>query len=98
MVSTPGGFTDNRPISPMKPTPVKKTSARKALCLFTKLLDVKNKTDAHQVGADKSNLRAIKSGTTPWALKPKRKGNSRINDQIKKSLHNWIMNHPQSEH
>ena len=53
MVSTPGGFTDNRPISPMKPTPVKKTSARKALCLFTKLLDVKNKTDANQVGADK---------------------------------------------
>ena len=28
-------------------------------------------------------------------MKPKRKGNSKINDQIKKSLYNWIMHNPQ---
>ena len=35
MVSTPEGFTYNSPISPTKPTPVKKPSARKSLCLLT---------------------------------------------------------------
>ena len=43
MVYTPGGFTNNSPISPMKSTPVKKPSAIKSLCLFTKNLDVKIK-------------------------------------------------------
>ena len=28
-------------------------------------------------------------------IEKKRKGNSKINDQIKKSLYNWIMHHPQ---
>ena len=44
MVSTPEGFTNNSPISPMTPTPVKKQSARKSLCLFNTIIDVKNKT------------------------------------------------------
>ena len=44
MVSTPEGFTNNSPIYSMTPTPVKKPSDRKALCLFTNILDVKNKT------------------------------------------------------
>ena len=43
MVSTPEAFNDNTPISPMKSTPVKKPSDRKPLCLFTNILDVKNK-------------------------------------------------------
>ena len=37
MVSTPEGFTDDSPISPMKSTPVKKLIARKSLCLFTNI-------------------------------------------------------------
>ena len=41
MVSTPEGFTDKSPISTMTSTPVKKPSARKSLCLFTNILDVK---------------------------------------------------------
>ena len=40
MVSTPEGFTDDSPISPMTSTPVKKPCAKKSLCLFTKILDV----------------------------------------------------------
>ena len=63
--------------------------------MFTNVLDVKNKTDTRQVGADKSKCKEIKSVTTPWVLKPKRKLNSKINDQINKSLYKWIMHHPQ---
>ena len=38
MVSTPEGFTQNRPIYPMTSTPVKKPRAQKSLCLFTHIL------------------------------------------------------------
>ena len=41
MVSTPEGFTKKSPISPKTSTLVKKPSARKLLCMFTNLLDVK---------------------------------------------------------
>ena len=54
MVSTPEGLTNNSPRSPMTPTPVKKLSTRKSLCLFTNILDVKNKAATRQFGADKS--------------------------------------------
>ena len=37
MVSTPEGFTNEIPISPMTSTPVKKPRARKSLCLFTNI-------------------------------------------------------------
>ena len=53
MVSTLQGFTDNSIISPMKPTPVKKPSAIKSLCLFTNILDMKMKTTTRQIGASK---------------------------------------------
>ena len=43
MVSTPEGFTNDSPISPMKSTPVKKPRAQKSLCLSTNILDVKRK-------------------------------------------------------
>ena len=93
MVSTPEGFTNNSPRSTMTPTPVKKPSARKSPCLFTNILDVKKKTAIRRVGDAKSKHKAIKSGTKPWEMKTKRKGNSKINDQIKKSIYNWIMHH-----
>ena len=41
MASTPEGFTNNSPISPRTSTPVKKPSARKSLCMFTNVLEVK---------------------------------------------------------
>ena len=95
MVSTPEGFINDSPISPMTSSPVKKPSARKSLCLVTKILDVKKKTATRQVGSAKSKRKAIKYGNTPWALKQNIKLNSKINDQIKKSLYNWIIHHPQ---
>ena len=44
MVSTPEGFTDNSTRSTMNPTKIKRLSARKPLCIFTNILDVKKKT------------------------------------------------------
>ena len=43
MVSTTEVFTYNSPIYPMKPTPVKKTNAKKLLYMFTNILDVNKK-------------------------------------------------------
>ena len=43
MVSNPELLIYNSPISSMKPTPVKKPSARKSLCMFTNILDVNKK-------------------------------------------------------
>ena len=63
--STPEGSTDDIPVHPMTSTPVNKPSAIKSLCIFTNILDVKNKTDTCQVGAAKSKRKAIKYRTTP---------------------------------
>ena len=95
MVSTPEGLTNDSTTSPTTSTPFKKPHARKSLCLFTNILDVKKKTDTRQFRAAKSELKVNKYGTTPWALKQKRKGHSKISEQIKKSLYKCITYHPQ---
>ena len=41
MVSASYGFTDNSKVSPMKSASVKKTRARKSLCMFTNIVYVK---------------------------------------------------------
>ena len=69
MVSTPEWFTNDGPISTMTSTPVKKTSGRKLLCLFTTILDVKNRMSTCWVGAAKSKRKKIKYVTTSWLLK-----------------------------
>ena len=63
--------------------------------LFTIILDTKKKNATRRVGATKSKRKTIRFGTAPWALKQKQKGNSKIDDQIKEYLYNWIMHHPQ---
>ena len=95
MVSTTEACTENIPISPRTSTPVKKPSAQKSLCMFTNTLKVKSKTAYRWVEAAKSKRKAIKFRNTPWALKKYLKGNSKIDEHIKKSLYNWIMHHPQ---
>ena len=87
MVSTPEGFTDKSPRSPVNPI-LEKPSARKPLSLFTNILYVKKKTSIHRFRAAKSERKAIKSGTTLWELKPKQKGHSRINYHIKNYIYN----------
>ena len=93
MVSTPEWFNDNSTRSLMTPPTLKKRSAIKSLCIFSNILYVKKKTSICWVEAAKSERKFIKAGTTPLALKPKRKVNSRIKYHIKKSLHTWIINH-----
>ena len=73
MVSTPEGFTNNSPISPMTSSPVKKPSAQKSLCMFTNVLYVNKKAAYRRVGDAKSKHKAIKYGNTPWELKKKQK-------------------------
>ena len=64
MVSTPEGVTDDIPNVPIISTPVKKLSARKSLCLFTNILNVKNEAEKRCIGAAKLKHRAIKVGTS----------------------------------
>ena len=59
MVYTPEVFTDNSHISPMTSTPVKKPRAKKSLCMFTNILDVKKKTATYQFGSAKSKRRQL---------------------------------------
>ena len=93
MVSTLEGVTDNSPNLHMTSTPVKKPSARKSLCLFTNILNVRPKTAKHRIVAEKSKHRATKVGDSQWTKK--KKWNSKINKQIKRNLYAWITRHPQ---
>ena len=95
MVSTPELFTDDSPNVPMTLSPVKKPSASKSLCLFTNILDVKQKTAKRPIVAAKSKRRAMKVGTILCTKKTKRKGHSKINYQIKHNLYARITRHPQ---
>ena len=66
MVSNQEEITDVSPSLPMNQTTVKKPSARKLMCLFTNIFDVKNKTAKRRVGAAKSKRRVIKVGNSLW--------------------------------
>ena len=74
ILSTPYGVTDNSPNVHMTSTPVKKPSARKSLCLFTKILDVKPKTAKRCFVAAKSRRKAMKVGNILWTKKKNEKG------------------------
>ena len=80
MVSTSEVVTDNSLNVPLTSTPVNKPSARKSLCLFTKILNVKLKRAKLHIGAAKFKRKAMKVGTSQWTEKTKRKGNSKINE------------------
>ena len=74
MVSTTEIVTDNSTNVTTTSTPVKKPSARKSLCLFTNILDVKPKTAKLRIVATESKRRAMKVGTNQWTKKTKQKG------------------------
>ena len=67
----------------MPSTPFKKPSARKSLHLFPNILDVKPKREKRLFVAAKSKHKARKVGNSLWTKKIKRKGHSKINEQIK---------------
>ena len=73
-------------MSPGPPMIIINPSARKSLCLFTGVLDVKKRTAACQVGADKSKIKVIRAGSMIWSSITKRKGYTKIEEQVKISL------------
>ena len=95
IISNPEGFTDNSLNVHMTSSPFKKPSARKSLYLFTKILDVKPTTPKCRFVAAKYRRKAMKVCNRLWTKKPKWKGHSKINDQIKRNLYTWITRHPQ---
>ena len=94
ILSTPEGVIDNSPNVHMTSTTVKKPSASKSLCLFTNILDVQIKTEKRRFVAAKHRRKAMKVCNSLWTQK-KRKGHSKINEQIKRNLYTWITHHPQ---
>ena len=50
----------------MPPTPPKKPSASKSMCLFKNILDVKPKTAKRRFVAEKSRHKAMKVGNSLW--------------------------------
>ena len=90
LISNPEGVIYNSPNVHMPSSPVKKPSASKSQCLFTNILDVKPKTAKHRFVAEKSRRKDMKVGNSLWTNKIKRKGHSKINEQIKHSLYAWI--------
>ena len=79
----------------MTQTTINKPSASKSLRLFTNIFDDKKRTTISRVGAAKSKRRSIKAGFGLWKNKTKRKGYSKINEQIKHKLYKWITRHTQ---
>ena len=63
MVSTLEEITDDSPSLPMTQTTFQKPNARKLLCLFTTIFDVKERTAICRVLDEKSTCIAIKSGS-----------------------------------
>ena len=74
ILSTPVRVTDNIPNVHMTSSPVKKTSARKSLCLFTNILDVKPTTSKRRFVAAEYRRKAMKVCNSLWTKKSKRKG------------------------
>ena len=73
LISTPEGFTDNSPNVHMTSSPVNKPSARKSLCLFTNILDVKPTSEKRRFVAAKYRRKATKVGNSLWTKKKKKR-------------------------
>ena len=65
----------------------KKLNARKSLCLFTYILDVKPKIEKRRFVAEKTKLKAMKVGNILWNKNIKRKGHSKFNEQMKLNIY-----------
>ena len=72
----------------------KKCSEIKPPRIFTEVLYPKNKTSVRQVGSARSKRNSIRVVSMLRSSIPKRKVHKKINEQDKKSLYNWILQHP----
>ena len=66
ILSTPEGVTYNSPNVHLTSSPVKKPSARKSLCLFKNILDVKPTTAKRRFVAAKSRRKSMKLCNSLW--------------------------------
>ena len=66
---TPEVVTDNSPNVHMTPSPVKKPSARKSLCLFTNIFSFKPTTAKRRFVAAKSRRKSMKVCNSLWTQK-----------------------------
>ena len=73
---------------------LKNPSAIKSLRKFSEVLDVKQKTDVHRLGATKSKRKAIISGNMLWSIIPNMWGHTKINEFVKTALYDYIIRHP----
>ena len=69
ILSTPEVVTYNSTNVHFTSSPVKKPSARKSLCLFTNILDVKPTTSKRRFVAEKSNRKSMKVCNNLWTKK-----------------------------
>ena len=82
----------------MTPNPymsTKNPSARKPLRQFSETLNAKNNTAVCRLCAAKTKLRAIRKINMLWSNIAKRRGHTKINQKLRKSLYNWILHHRQ---
>ena len=80
---TPSRFTENSPISPGPSMIFIKPSPRKSLCLFTEVLNVKNKTDVRQVSDAKSKYKSNRAGSILCSVIPNIRRHTKIKEQVK---------------
>ena len=66
MISTPEVCTDNSMMTPNPYMFTKNHSVRKFLHQFSKILDAKNKTAVHRIGAAKAKRKAIRTYDVLW--------------------------------
>ena len=71
MISTLQGLSDRIKISLSMSVPVKKNTARKALCNFYEVLNVKQKTSVHSLGDEESNIKDIITCHMSWSSIPR---------------------------
>ena len=74
MVATPEGVIDKSPNVPLTSTKFKKLSARKSLCLFTNILNVRTKTGKLRIVAANPNVEPLKLVITCGQIKQNKKG------------------------
>ena len=65
---------------------------------FSEVLDVKQKPSVRRLGAAKSDHKAIINFSMLCYIIPNRKGRKKINEQVRKYLHNWILQYPRVVH
>ena len=95
LLSTPEGFTDNSPNVHMPSSTVKKPSATQSLCLYTIYWMLNLKQQNVVLWLHNPNEKPWKWVIAFGQNKKKRKGHSKINEQIKRNLYTWITRHGQ---